>query len=82
MLCFLLFSFKLANHENPELIWNDDAREKVSQTSQKFRDAYVTIAIKNVTITVTCVTNAVTYVYFCLLRCQRVNTFALLTQCD
>ena len=37
----IFFQISLANHENPELIWNDDAREKVSQTSQKFRDAYV-----------------------------------------
>jgi len=38
IICLVFFS---ANHENPELIWNDDAREKVSQTSQRFKDAYV-----------------------------------------
>eukprot|EP00794_Sanderia_malayensis_P017835 gene17835-19618_t len=27
-----------ANHENPELIWNDEAREKVSKTVQKMKN--------------------------------------------
>lgn len=32
-----------ANHENPELIWNDDAREKVSQISKKYKDQHYEI---------------------------------------
>ena len=29
------------SHENPELIWNDDAREKVCDTVKKLRKTYV-----------------------------------------
>lgn len=27
-----------ANHENPELIWNDDARTKVSKMAKEMKD--------------------------------------------
>lgn len=42
---FLLYSFILVlyiaflgTHENPELIWNDDARDKVSETVKRMKD--------------------------------------------
>ena len=29
-----------ANHENPELIWNDDARTKVSKMAKEMKDRW------------------------------------------
>jgi len=34
----LLGYFTVGSHENPELIWNDDAREKVSATVKAMKD--------------------------------------------
>lgn len=31
----------LATHENPELIWNDEAREKVCSTVKHMKNEYV-----------------------------------------
>lgn len=31
-------------HENPELIWNDESREKVSETVKKLKNRYITIS--------------------------------------
>lgn len=31
-------------HENPELIWNDESREKVSETVKKLKNRYMTIS--------------------------------------
>lgn len=34
-------------HENPELIWNDNSREKVSTTVREMMLEYVTVVVNN-----------------------------------
>jgi hypothetical protein len=38
MYCIFMFQ---GTHENPELIWNDESREKVSTIIKKLKDRYV-----------------------------------------
>lgn len=45
---WVIFSMSIlifqGTHENPELIWNDESREKVSETVKKLKNRYMTIS--------------------------------------
>lgn len=40
LITLLVFLTTTANHENPELIWNDDARIKVSKMAKEMKDRW------------------------------------------